>query len=198
MTVADVLQNLVDMGFMDLFIPFILIYTILFAVLQNINIFGKESKKFNAVIALAMSLAVVVPHVLGTYPSGTDVIDIINNSLPGVSLWLVLIVCIMLLIGLVNPGLIKFATGSFAKGITAFAVIVVLYIFGSSANWWTAYGTFSFLNDSDLQALIVVIAMFWIVIAFVTGDKKDKEKEEDKKKKERNWRNELLGLPKED
>jgi len=71
-----------------------LVFTIVFATLQKTKILGEDENKkprknFNAVIALVMGLAVVIPHVIGSYPPDGDVVNIINNALPNVSVVLV-------------------------------------------------------------------------------------------------------------
>ena len=62
----------------DLLLPFLLIFTIVFAVLQKSNILGKDKRNFNSVIALVVSLSVVIPHITGSYPAGFDVVEIIQ------------------------------------------------------------------------------------------------------------------------
>ena len=86
-------------GFVDVVLPFLLIFTIMFAVLQKTQVLGEKKKNFNVVIALVSSLLVVIPHVTNRYPVGSDPIIIINNAIPQVSLVLVAIVFLLILIG---------------------------------------------------------------------------------------------------
>jgi amino acid transporter len=82
-----VLENL---GVVDVILPFILVFVIVFAVLQKTKILGenkegKPMKNFNSVIALVMGLAVVIPHVMGSYPDpNMDIVNIINIALPNI------------------------------------------------------------------------------------------------------------------
>ena len=76
--------RLEEMGMLDSVLPFILIFTIVFAVLQKTKIIGEGKRQFNTIVALVLSLMVVIPHVTGRYPPGQDIILIINQALPQV------------------------------------------------------------------------------------------------------------------
>ena len=106
-TFQEGLIQLEYLGVLDVIVPFILIFTIVFAVLQKTKILGTHEvggkevprKNFNAVIALVMALAAIIPHVMGTYPEGSDVIQIMNDALPNISVVLVAIIMLLLIIG---------------------------------------------------------------------------------------------------
>lgn len=168
MALEDVFWRLEEMGFTDVFLPFILVYTILFAILQKVNLFGAGAKKFNSIIALATSLGVVIPHVLGQYPPGTDVVQIMNTALPNVSLLIVVILFVMVVATFFG---VDWGNKNWTSTVVTMASLVALLaIFASAAGWWTPYGPLSFLQDPDLQATLVIIAVFWILISVVTKD----------------------------
>ena len=54
-----VIQTLENQGLTDVLLPFLLIFTIVFAVFQKTEILGKGKKNFNGVIALVIALATV-------------------------------------------------------------------------------------------------------------------------------------------
>lgn len=165
----EIFYFLDQIGLRDLILPFVLIFTILFAVLSRIKIFGGEkSKRFDTLVALVITLVVVIPHVLGQYPPGSDVVQIINDSLPGVAAVLVALVAVFILVGLFAQE--KLATKP--TGMIIFlALVAVGYIFGNSAGWWERMTWIpNFLYDARVQALIVIIAVFWIVIASITSE----------------------------
>ena len=85
------------MGFISVILPFILIFTVVFAILNMVNLFGKNSKKFNVVIALVFGLLTIYGHYAGFQP---DVVGIILTALPQVSLWLIIGLSFLLLIGI--------------------------------------------------------------------------------------------------
>lgn len=170
--------SLYNMGVLDVILPFILVFTIVFAVLQKTKILGEDKdqkprKNFNAVIALVMALAVIIPHELGMYPADGDVVTIINQSLPNVSLVLVAVIMLLLIIG-VFGGEVNIAGSSLAGIAVIFAIVATVYIFGSAANIWQVPGWLDFINDPETQSLVIVILVFALIIWFIT--KEDKEK----------------------
>lgn len=172
MTLQDAIYTLDQIGFTDVFLPFILIYTVLFAILTKVNLFGaKSGKKFNSIIALAVSLLVVIPHTLGKYPAGTDVIEILNTFLPNVSLLILVVLFIMMISSFFGLSWGKDGNGgAFTNIASLLSVVALLAIFAVSAGWWTPYGPFNFLIDSDIQATILIIGVFWLIISMTMGD----------------------------
>jgi len=174
----DVFMMLDNLGVTDVLLPFILVFTLVFAILQKAKLFGEEKKNINVIVALVMGLGVVIPHVTNSYPPGTDVVDIINSALPQVSVVLIAIIMAMILIGV-------FWQGTWGTGLISLMIIlsfaIIVYIFGEAAHWWEISGFFGFLRDPELQAMIVVILIFGIIIAFITSEPKEKKGEGFKK-----------------
>lgn len=179
-----VFWNLKDLGLFDIILPFILIFTIIFAVLQKTKILGEKSKNFNMVIALVMGMSVVVPHVLwrgcddGTcsYLSNglPDVVNIINKALPNVSVIIVAVLMVLLIFGIWGSK-VKLGSNSLSGIIALFAFLSVIYIFGAAADWWGAPGWADPLFEPDTMALVVTILVFAIIIWFITKDDSDKD-----------------------
>ena len=184
--IAYMLENI---GFMDFILPFILIFTILFAVLDKVQVL--KERKFNAIVALSIALIVVIPHVTGAYPPEADVINMINRALPGIALWIVMAVSFLILVGVFQPDLLKLISIKHSGLITAGALAVVVYIFGMSALWWEPRGILYFLSDPNTQALVVIVAIFWMVIAFITG----KDETETERTTRWNWAKNLMFPP---
>jgi len=176
---AQGIFRLQEIGIMDVILPFILIFTIVFAILQKTKILGhddtpekKPKKNFNAVIALVMGLAVVVPHITGTYPTPeSDIVNIVNTALPNVSVVLIAVVMMLLMIGVFGGG-VDFSKSKIAGWAVGFAILATLFIFGTAAYWWELPNWLNFLYDSDTQALIVILLVFGALIAFITSDDK--------------------------
>ena len=165
-TVPDFLVHLEQFGLLDAVLPFILIFAILFTVLQTTKVLG-DKKNIHTLVALVIALLVVIPHVLGTYPAGQDVVNIINTALPNVSLLVVIIVAALILIGIFRPGKEGVPGGGFFAFLSAGAII---YIFGLSAGWWKTVGFFSFLSNPDIQVLVVIVLVFALVVFLITAD----------------------------
>ncbi|MBC8495439.1 hypothetical protein H8D36_04760 [archaeon] len=164
------------LGIVDVILPFIIVFTIVFAALQKSKILGKDSKKYNVVIALVMGLAVVIPHVTGMYPPNGDVVQIMNAALPNVSLVAIAFVMVMLILGIIG-GDMNFAGTSLGGIAIVVAIVAVLLIFLAASNvfrtmpWWLDW-----VRDPYVRELIVVILVFGIIIAFITKEDKDDAK----------------------
>jgi hypothetical protein len=182
---AQGIYKLQEIGIVDVILPFILIFTIVFAVLQKTKILGHDEtpekrpkKNFNAVISLVMALAVVIPHVTGTYPTPeSDVVNIINMALPNVSVVLIAVVMMLLMIGVFGGG-VDFAKSRLAGWAVGFAILATVFIFGTAAYWWELPVWMNFLYDSDTQALIIILLVFGALIMFITSDDKPKNPKE--------------------
>lgn len=165
-TMQNAIYYLEYWGMTDVILPFILIFTIMFAVLQKAKLFGADSKKYNIIVSLAISLLVVIPHVTGTYPAGSDVIDIINSAIPSISVIAIAIIMFLILIGIFGA---ETKWGGWMSGLVLIlSAGAVLWIFGKAAGWW--YRMPFWLDDPDIQALVVIILIFGIIIWFVTSE----------------------------
>ena len=94
-------------GLWDIMLPFILVFTVMFAMLQKTNVLGENKKNLNMAVSLVLGLSFVVPHVLRLYPAHADPVEIINKALPQVS---VVVIAVMMLM-VFNP-LISFSSCS--------------------------------------------------------------------------------------
>ena len=162
---VELFEIMESWGMLDVMLPFLLIFTVVFAVLQKAKIFGQEeSKRYNVVIAFVLAMVVVIPHIMGTYPPRQDIVVLINQSLPNVALVLIAIIMVLLL-----SGVFGYKTDTNKTGwLIIPAFLVVIYIFGASAGWWENFSWFNI--DSDTQAVILVLLAFCIIIWIITSD----------------------------
>ena len=154
---------LVDTGVVDVLLPFLLIFAIIFAIMEKTKILGEEKRRVHMVISVVIALLVVIPHVTNTYPPGADAVNIINGALPSVSLVLVAVLALLLLMGVFGvewPGL--------AGLVFLFALIAVIWIFGSSAGWWGNWEWIRITFGEDALAIVVVILVFALLIWWIT------------------------------
>lgn len=178
MLFENMINSLQAMGFIDIVLPFLLIFTIVFAVLEKTKILGedKKVKKYAAIVAMVLAFSVVVPHVTGNYYYGFDAVQIINDALPQIGLLIVSIVMMLLTVGLwtgKTPDGTKGAGPWFLFG----SLILVVLIFLGSIGWDNMPDWLWRLFSSDLIAPIVAILVIGIVLTFIIGDNDDKGKE---------------------
>jgi hypothetical protein len=173
MALQSFIMTLDRWGVATVLLPFILVFTIVFAVLQKSEVLGAGKKNFNVMVALAMALAVIFPHVLGTYPPSADPVLIINNALPAVSVVMVAIIMFLLLIGIMG-GQVKWLGSSISGWIAIFSLLVIIYIFGRATGWpgftsemprWLRW-----VDNPDVLAFIIIILVFGVLIWYITKD----------------------------
>jgi len=179
MVFENAILYLDTLGLTQVILPFVLIFTVLFALLMKIGIFTEPnpddatktvpSRKYNSIIALAIALLTVIPHVTGTYPYDADPIRVINDFLPGAVVLTVVIVVFLMLTGLLG-GSIE-AKGSPLVGIagllSVIGLIVVLWraLYPNTTPSWLYW-----LDNPNLQATIVIVLIMGIVVWFIAGD----------------------------
>ncbi|MEK6899845.1 MAG: hypothetical protein AABX05_01850 [Nanoarchaeota archaeon] len=154
-------------GVMDFLLPFILVFTIVFAVTARLSLF-KDSKQFRVVISLVLALLFVAPHVTGTYPLGYDPVEVMNRSLPSISLVSIAAVMVLLLMGIFGADF----TAAAVPWIALISLGFVVFIFGASLGLWNGpYDIFSWWS-SDVTELIIVLLIFGLVVWFITKEPK--------------------------
>ena len=171
----DNFVRLLDQWNTQVLLVFLLVFVIVYAILQKTRILGESKKNLNTIVAMIAGLMVVIPHVTGRFPPNADPVLIISDALPSISIVLVAIIFLLILIGVFGqeqiflgvamPGWIAFIS---------FALIVI--IFGGSAGWWSGYfgQTIEELFGTESIAVVIMILIFGIVIAWVTSDSKER------------------------
>ncbi|MBW2970339.1 hypothetical protein KY309_02420 [Candidatus Woesearchaeota archaeon] len=163
-------QLLVDYGLIDALLPFLLIFVVVFAILQRLQLFAepevqgqprRTNRGINGIIGMLIGAMVVVPHIVGLYPATSDPVILINRFLPHTAVILIAIFCVMLLIGLPggaipSPFLTLIALG--ALGILGFVILMAVI-----PGFWPAFG---FLRDPAVQAFLIIIIVFALVVYF--------------------------------
>jgi hypothetical protein len=190
--VLDFRQAIIDlkqMGLLDIILPFFLIFTVIYAILQRSNILGPpgEARKFNVIVAMVMGFLVIVPHVLYGDPSGQsaslsisvggrylpDVVNIINNAVPSIAIWIIAVLCLMILLGMFGSQ-IDLWDRPLSTWIFLGAAGIVFYTFAVAANWLQAPNWLGFLRDRGNQAVLLILLFFGIVVWFVVAPEKKK------------------------
>ena len=152
-------------GVIDFLLPFILVFTIIFAVMQKTKILG-DKKNFNVIIALVLALIFVVPHITGSYPLGYDPVQVMNESLPSISLVSVAAIMLLLLMGIFGADFSKSA----APLIAIIAMIFVIYIFGAALNLWQGPYDVFYWWTADVTELMIIILVFGLIVWFITKE----------------------------
>jgi len=169
------IEFLKEFGFFDVVLPFLLVFTIVFAVLEKTKIFGggKESKKnINAMIAFVFALFFV---------SATNLVAGTVELLPNVTVLLITLMSFMMLVGFFYTDKeFSFENHKFWKvflTIIFFIGIVLMswHAFAPDAFEWFWTGATGFW-ESKAGVTIIFLAIVLGTILFVTlGGKKGGE-----------------------
>jgi len=172
----NMLYRLDNLGLTDILLPFLLIFVIVFAILQKTKVLGEERKNLNIIVALVVGLLVVIPHATGRFPPNADPVIIINDALPQLSIVLVAVIFLLVLIGAFGQDYV-FLGVAMPGWITAFSLVVIIIIFGGAAGWWSGQFGNNLENIFGTEAIAVAIMLlvFGIVIAWITSESKEKE-----------------------
>lgn len=164
-------------GLRDVLLPFVIIFTLAFALLQKMQIFknggtgtdaNKPNKKINAVIAAGIGLAALTPHFTGR---GFDIVLFMNNFLPQSFLLLLVVLLFLALVGTVSdPSKLAPKTHPLVGMIAVVAVLTLAVILLQSTQQIN-YPFLNFLNDPNTQAIVIVALVFILLIWYIT--KKD-------------------------
>ena len=86
----------------DFVLPFLLVFILIYAILQKVDLFGPGTKKINAIIAIVVGLLLVRQG---------DLVEFINTYLPNVSAVIIVFLGFLILLGLFGFGIGKFKGG---------------------------------------------------------------------------------------
>tara|TARA_Y100000031_G_C8206523_1_gene378896 strand:- start:500 stop:1051 length:552 start_codon:yes stop_codon:yes gene_type:complete len=172
----EVLEFFNNIGLFDVVLPFILVFTIVFALLDRTRVFGVEEiegkkypkKNLNSAAAFVISFLVV---------ASTKLVGIITEISSNFVVLLVLIVLFLLLVGSFFQ---EKPEGVFLEGgwKTTFMVIVfIVMVFIALDALELMDDTFGFLSGSDkgeIVGSVVLLVLIVLFIAFITQDNKHK------------------------
>lgn len=159
MNVFQDINNLMEkLGVYDVVLPFLLVFTVIFAFLEKVQIFGKDAKnkKYHMVIALALGLLSVR---LPVY------VNIINSSLPKIAIIVIALLMYFILVSM-------FSGPNYENHFTKHMSWIVWVLF-AVVGW----AFLSSITDIYVPAfitenlpVIITLAAFGAVIAFIIND----------------------------
>jgi hypothetical protein len=177
-----------DFGFFNVVLPFILVFAIVFAILEKTMILGSEGEKdkkkprtsINSMVAFAVALFVV---------AATSVVSIIRESLPMIVLILIIVICFLLLAGsFMASEEFSFKDRPFWKvTLTAIMFIAVILVFmgvikTASGESWLSYAWNYMLKTwatgpviSGIVFLIVIVASIYFIVGLKPSGKEEKK-----------------------
>jgi len=158
----SLLASWAEMDIFDIALPFLLVFTIIFAILEKSKVLGKESRKFNIIIAAILGLLVV---------RNATVVNLIHRLLPNISLIVVAIIMFLLLIGIFMGKEFSGLTGGLMGIVVLVSIVLVLWSLGSEElgvtmptmpDWLTDF--IVGINSASLIAVILFVAALVLIL----------------------------------
>lgn len=149
--------------FVETILPFLLIFTIVFAILQKSKFLGDGKRQLDAITALAIALIVI---------SFAQAVGIILQLIPFLAVSLVVLLILFILLGAFWKDSIPKGYGTFMAAIVTVAVAIAVMYFTGAWEWMLdlLYGR---TGDSDMIAnIIFIVIIVAAVIAVVWKSKK--------------------------
>ena len=153
-----------DTGVYAYLLPFLLIFAIVFALLEKTKVLGDDKTNINALVSIIIGLILIVQQ---------GIVEIINRFLPRVSLILVVILMALVVIATIAGKKFSGFQGAWLGFFIFVGMAAIIYALAAGT------GGSNFLSSKDKEMLItigvpvIVIALaFW----FVTRHKKDSKK----------------------
>ncbi|MFW6233542.1 MAG: hypothetical protein ACOC3Z_02680 [Nanoarchaeota archaeon] len=169
----EVINNLVDIGFYNVILPFILVYAVIFAILEKSGIFKhskeeqNQTKNINSIIAFVFGLFAV---------AATQTVIWMQNFITIMITFIIFILMVLIILGFIfgedymklimeDKNLKKGISYTIAGIVLLIAIIVTLVITGA---WeWTLDWIKNLTNIGDTLITILIIGgiiaiLFWI------------------------------------
>lgn len=169
---SAVISKLVSIGFYEVFLPFILVYAVVFAILQKSKIFeggsssADNARSVNAIVAFVFGLFIV---------ASIQVVQYIQSLILNAVVILIFLLCVMILLGFIfGDGYTEIFQNKIVKWGSAIGIFVVmlgifLYLLGF---WDWVERQWNSLGGSDTVSTLIIIVLVVGVLYFITkGDK---------------------------
>ena len=162
---GNAVEFLTAFGFFDVVLPFLLVFTVTFGVLEKSNLFGKDKKNLNAMLAFTVGFLVV---------AATQITQAIQLSIPKVAFMLIILISLLILVGSMmgkqkDEGLDFFEKFANLKNrLVVIIIVVVVAVFFSSVGWLQPILDFFRVNiASPTLSGIIFLAVIGGIIYYI-------------------------------
>jgi len=125
MASSDIILN--SPIFRDYILPFVLVFAIMFAILERSNIFGEGKKQINALIGLVIGLILI------SFPASRDVIV---KLMPVLAVIVVILLCFLIIYGFAKQEKdIKLPRGAIAAIFTISIIVIAITLAKITGVW---------------------------------------------------------------
>ena len=152
----NAISILIDMGFFNTILPFLLVYAIVYGILVRTKIFGEEQTSINAVISFAIALFFI---------AAANVVDIMQAFLPWVGVIAIFLVGVMMLGVLIYGGEMESFSQKFKTPGILVTIVALFYALFYAAGWWTGFVQVVeyIFSSKDVIGLLLIVGMLLIL-----------------------------------
>lgn len=176
-----IIEFLDQIGIYDVILPFLLVFTIVFAILEKTKVLGSETiegkhytkKNINAMVSFVIAFLVV---------ASTKLVSIINQALANIVLLLLLSVFFLLLVGsFFKEGEDVFLQGKWRTFFMFIMFIGIVLIFLQALDWLEPF--WNFLKDHWETQWVGSLILLVVIVLFMLYITRSKEELPPKKEK---------------
>ena len=178
-TMADLIAAGQEFGIFEFYLPFVILFAIVYGLLMKSKIFGadKAGKNINLIIALAISLFVMVYT-----PAGVQLSTFLSDFFGKVFVVLVTILALLMMLGLLLPSVgVEMSLTKGVKIVVALVVLLAVGVFISSGGMALFPGiklgevaqipiNIGIGISAPVLAIIVVVVSLGLIIWYMTRE----------------------------
>ena len=179
-TFRGVIEFMNKVGLYDVVLPFLLVFTVVFGVLEKTKVLGtvkvedviQPKKNLNAMIAFVVAFFVV---------ASVELVEMITEVSAHVTLMILFIFFFLIMVGM----LVNKDKGFELEGVVAWifygiAFVVLVLIFFGALGWLDKIGEWltEFWTNEYVAAIVLLIIVVGFMAAITGGSKKSKPKED--------------------
>lgn len=177
---SDALDFLREFGIFDVILPFLLVFAVVFGILEKTRILGEEKikdivyprKNLNAIVAFVLAMLVV---------AATKIVGVINTALPQISLLIVVALSFLLMIGIfMKPDntLYEKLNGKWMAFLMIIMFVAVIFVFlgnipANEKQSWLGFAfdyVVEFWSGTLVATLILLGVIIWAIMYITKGD----------------------------
>lgn len=172
----DVIEFFEEIGLYDVVLPFLLVFTIVFAILEKTRVFGSEEidgkqyskKNLNAITSFVMAFFVI---------ASSKLVEIITKVSSYTVILLLLSVLFLLLVGsFMKEGEGGFLTGNWNYFFMILMFIGIVLIFIYALGWWDMmWGFFKFNTGGEVVGSVILLVIIVLFIWYITKSEPHKD-----------------------
>ncbi len=170
---GGVIEFFEELGIYDVVLPFLLVFTIIFAILEKTRILGIEEiegkkytkKNLDAMVAFVVAFLVV---------ASTKLVSVINKALANIVLLLLLAVFFLLLVGsFAKEGEREFLAGGWKTVFMIVMFIGIVFVFLDALDWLGPFWRYLSRHWGTrwISSLIMIIAIILFIWYITKGEK---------------------------